>query len=178
MFRQTSGAETMTGALCSRLLGLGLGLSALGLGAVGCKDQQKCNDALQTARQAMQEQYLDMALARQWREHAGKVCGVGPELQTLDKEILDREASIAKAAADKAKAEMEAGQKAIESAKELWKAFDELEKDAKDAKALKKTHSDAKKLMAGLVLAYADQLKAFNDKQYEKRKAKLDAEAK
>lgn len=171
MFRQTRGMQTTKSALC-------LGVIALGLTAVGCKDQQKCNDALQTARQAMQDQYLDMGLARQWREHAGKVCGVGPELQTLDKEIIDREAAIAKAAADKAKAEMEAGQKAIESAKELWKGFDELEKEAKDLKALKKTYSDAKKLMAGLVVAYADQLKAFNEKQFEKRKAKLEAEAK
>jgi hypothetical protein len=147
-------------------------------GAAGCKDQQKCNDALQTARQAMQDQYLDMALARQWRDHAGKVCGVGPELQTLDKEILDREAAITKAAADKAKAEMEAGQKAMEAAKELWKGFDELDKEAKDLKTLKKTYSDSKKLMAGLVVAYADQLKAYNDKQFEKRKTRLEAEAK
>ena len=29
---------------------------------VGCKDQEKCTEALQTARQAMQDEYLDMAL--------------------------------------------------------------------------------------------------------------------
>src|SRR5690606_24645685 len=46
---------------------------------VGCKNQQKCDEALQTARQALQDDYLDFALARQWREHAGKICGAGSE---------------------------------------------------------------------------------------------------
>lgn len=181
MFKRTSSKRTTNAVAGSRLSAMAvLGTmvcSSLGM-TTACKDQQKCNDALQTSRQAMQEQYLDMALARQWRDHAGKVCGVGPELETLDKEILEREAAIAKAAEDKAKAEAEAGQKAVESAKELWKEFDELEKDAKDLKALKKTYTEAKKLMAGLVVAYADQLKGYNDQQYEKRKAKLEAAAK
>lgn len=151
---------------------LGLGLTA------GCKDQAKCNEALATARQAMQDDYLDMAAARQWRDHAGKICGAGTEIQTLDQEILAKEASIAKAAADKAAAEKAAGEKAIEDSKALWKSWDELEKDAKDLKALKKTYNQAKKLMLGLPIAYADQVKTYNETQYEKRKTKLEAAAK
>lgn len=150
---------------------LGIGLLA------GCKDQQKCKDALQTARQALQDEYLDIALARQWREHAGKVCGVGPDLDALDKDILGKEAAIAKAATDKATAEKAAGEKAIEESKSLWKSFDELEKEAKDLKALKKTYNQAKKLMLGLPVAYAEQVKAYNEKQYDKRKTKLEAAA-
>ena len=153
-------------------------VALLGLGLLGgCKDQQKCNEALQTARQAMQDEYLDMALARQWREHAGKLCGVGPELHTLDQEILAKEAAITKAAADKAAAEKAAGEKAIEDSQALWKSFDELEKEAKDLKALKKTYNQAKKLMLGLAVAYAEQVKTYNEKQYDKRKTKLEAEA-
>lgn len=153
-------------------------LTVLALGLVaGCKDQQKCNEALQTARQAMQDEYLDMALARQWREHAGKICGVGPELDALDKDILAKEAAIAKAATDKAAAEKAAGEKAIEESKALWKSYDELAPESKDPKALKKSYSQAKKLMLGLAAAYAEQVKAYNEKQYDKRKAKLEAEA-
>lgn len=140
----------------------------------GCKDQEKCTDALQTARQAMQDEYLDMALARQWREHAGKICGVGPELETLDREIMERETALAKAAEEKAKAEADAGHRAIEEAKALWRGFDELEKADKDLKALKKTYSASKKLVVGLVPAYAEQVTAYNEKQYERRKAKLE----
>src|SRR5690606_1740522 len=129
---------------------LGLGLTS------GCKDQAKCNEALATARQAMQDDYLDMTAARQWRDHAGKLCGAGTEIQTLDQEILAKEAAIAKAAADKAAAEKAAGEKAIEDSKALWKSWDDLEKDAKDLKALKKTYNQAKKLMLGLPIAYAE----------------------
>jgi hypothetical protein len=143
----------------------------------GCKNQQKCDEALKTARQALQDDYLDFALARQWREHAGKICGVGPELSTLDQEILAKEAAVAKAATDKAAAEKAAGEKAIEESKSLWKSFDELEKEAKDLKALKKTYNQAKKLMLGLPLVYAEQVKAYNEKQYDKRKTKLEKEA-
>jgi len=144
---------------------------------VGCKNQQKCDEALQTARQALQDDYLDFALARQWREHAGKICGAGSELSALDSDILAKEAAVAKAAADKAAAEKAAGEKAISESQSLWKSFDELEKDAKDLKALKKTYNEAKKLMLGLPLAYAEQVKAYNEKQYDKRKTKLEKEA-
>jgi outer membrane murein-binding lipoprotein Lpp len=151
---------------------LGLGLTA------GCKDQAKCNEALATARQAMQDDYLDMNAARQWRDHAGKICGAGSEIQTLDQEILAKEAAIVKAAADKAEAEKAAGEKAIEDSKALWKSWDDLEKDAKNLQALKKTYNQAKKLMLGLPIAYAEQVKTYNETQYDKRKTKLEAAAK
>ncbi|MEN9581880.1 MAG: hypothetical protein RJA70_4889, partial [Pseudomonadota bacterium] len=55
-------------------------LFGLTMSFVACQDQQKCNQALETARKSMQDDYLDMALARQWREHAGSTCGAGPEV--------------------------------------------------------------------------------------------------
>ncbi len=180
MLRNTSSRfhTAETSWLSRALRSTSLPVAVVGLTLLsGCKDQQKCNEALQTARQAMQDEYLDMALARQWREHAGKLCGVGPELQTLDQEILAKEAAIVKAAADKAAAEKAAGEKAIEDSKALWTSFDELEKEAKTLNALKKTYNQAKKLMLGLPVGYAEQVKLYNEKQYDKRKTKLEAEA-
>jgi hypothetical protein len=94
------------------LVALGLGVAFTG--SVGCKDQQKCDDALKTSRQAMQDEFLDMALARQWREFAGKACGTGAELSALDKDIVDREVALSKTAEDKAKADEAAGKAAVE----------------------------------------------------------------
>ncbi len=145
-----------------------------GAGLVGCKDQQKCDEALATARKSMQDEFLDMALARQWRDRAGKMCGAGPELETLDKEILDKEAAIIKAAEDKAKAEAEAGQKAIEEAGKVWSGYDDLEDKEKDKKALKKAKKEAQKLEKGLAVEYAKQIRAYNEKQFDKREEALD----
>lgn len=149
-------------------------LSALlGLTAVGCQDKEKCDDALRTARQAMQDEYLDMQLARQWRDYAGKACGAGESLAALDQEILAREAELAKQEQEKAAAAEAAGRQAIETSKQLWRDYDDLDAKQRDREQLKSTYSKAKKLVSGLTEAYAQQVQEYNEKQYEKRKQKL-----
>jgi hypothetical protein len=144
------------------------------------KDQAKCDEALATARKSMQDEFLDMALARQWRDHAGKACGAGLELQTLDKEILDKEAAIAKAAVDKANAEREAGQKAVEEVTKIWDKYDKLAKDEKDKKELekqlKKHDRNAKKAIkaAKLTPEYGKQVLEYNQDKFDKREEKLE----
>jgi hypothetical protein len=144
-------------------------LLALALSTGGCKDQEKCNEALTTARKSMQDDYLDMALARQWREHAGKLCGIGPELTALDSEILAKEEAITKAIADKAAQEAAAGKTAIEAAQGLWKEWDDLDKKEKDKSSLKKTKKATGELVKGLTVAYGTQVQEYNKKQYDKR---------
>jgi hypothetical protein len=161
-------------AFLSRTLCGGMALAALSLG--GCKDQAKCDDALKTSRQAMQDEFLDMDLARKWRDFAGTTCGTGPALEALDKEILDREAALAKAVEDKAKAEEAAGKSAIEAANKLWKKFDKREDKEKTLAELKKVKSKAKKLLIGLSPAYAEQVKKHNDSAFKKREAALKKE--
>lgn len=146
--------------------------------AAGCKNKEKCDEALTTARKAMQDEFLDMDLARQWRQHAGKICGQGPELETLDKEILDREAALAQAAADAAKKAADDGQKAIKEATKLWKSYDKLEEKEQDKKALDKVKKKAAKLVVGLTPEYAKQVEDNNKKQYKARLKKLEKDKK
>lgn len=149
-----------------------MGLAAAGL--LGCKDQAKCDEALATSRKAMQDEFLDMALARQWRDRAGEACGAGAELEALDREILAKEAAIVKAAEDKVKAEAEAGQKAMEKAGEIWGKYDALEDKKKDLDALKKHDKQAKKLTKDLTPEYAKQVNDFNKQQFQTRKKALE----
>jgi len=153
---------------------VGLLVAAAASASVGCKDQEKCDQALETARKAMKDEFLDMALARQWREHAGKECGVGTELDALDKEILEKEAALIKAVEDKAKAEAEAGQKALDKSATIWAKFDKLDDKEKDEAALKKTAKKADKLAKGLAPDYAKQVKKYNKEQNKKRLKKLE----
>ncbi|HEX2731856.1 MAG TPA: hypothetical protein VHM70_09630 [Polyangiaceae bacterium] len=141
---------------------------------VGCKDKQKCTDALATARKATQDDFLDMALARQWRDYAGKICGAGPDLDALDKDIVAKEAAITKAAEDKAKADADAGTKAMDAAKKAWKAYDKLEDKEKTAEALTQTSKRANKVVIGLTPDYANQVIEYNKKQKEQRKKALE----
>jgi hypothetical protein len=73
------------------------------LSAIGCsnKDAAKCANGLATARQALTAK--DLGLASQWREYAYKQCEDVAQLAQLDKEIVDRQAALAKEASDKAK---------------------------------------------------------------------------
>ncbi len=170
----------------NRCVSLGLVAVLLGSGSsLGCellegKDQARCDEALATARKSMQDDFLDMSLARQWRDHAGKACGVGPELQTLDKEILDKEAALAKAVVDKANAEREAGQKAIDEITKVWDAYDKLAKDEKDKdelkKQLKKHDKKAKQAIKDgkLTPDYGKQALEYAKDKYDTRKKKLD----
>jgi hypothetical protein len=71
------------------------------LGSASCqkKDPEACNQAQQVTRQALNIE--DFASARTWREYAYKQCDDTTVLAGLDKEIVDREATVlAKKAAD------------------------------------------------------------------------------
>jgi hypothetical protein len=87
---------------------------ALGLGACaalfGCqkKDPEKCTEAQQVVRKSLDAR--DFALARQWREYAYKQCDDTTSLAGLDKEIVDREASVQAEAAAAAKRKQETDQ--------------------------------------------------------------------
>lgn len=166
------GSNDMRTGNCS-LRTIGVLVALLGAASFGCQDKEKCDDALRTARQAMQDEYLDMQLARQWRDYAGKACGAGDSLAALDQEILAREAEIAKKEQEVAAAAEEAGRQAIETSKQLWRDFDALDAKQRNQEQLKSTYSKAKKLGSGLTEAYAKQVQDYNEKQYEKRQQKL-----
>jgi hypothetical protein len=157
--------------------GLALLLLALST-APGCKDKAKCDEALNTAKKAMQDEFLDMDLARQWRDHAGKICGQGPELEALDKEIIDREAALAKAVADAAQQAADDGKAALEKATKLWKKFDKLDEEKQDKKALNQAKKKANQLVVGLTPEYGKQVDEFNEKQYKSRAKKLQKDEK
>lgn len=72
----------------------------------GCngKDEEKCQQAMQTTRQALAAEQFD--LARQWRTYTYKQCEDADSLKTIDQEIVSREAEVAKR-----KAEQEAKKK-------------------------------------------------------------------
>ncbi len=147
-------------------------LVAVGLAttSVACKDQAQCDEALQTARKALQDDYLDFESARKWREHAGKICGAGPEIEALDKEIVSKEEAVAKAAKERAEKEAENGKKAMEVAGELWAKFGKLDDDKKTKKKLNSTRDKIKKMTKGLTEEYAKQVNKFNNAQYKKHK--------
>lgn len=62
------------------------------LGGCQKKDPEKCTEATQVIRKSLDAR--DFNLARQWREYAYKQCDDATALASLDKEIVDREASI------------------------------------------------------------------------------------
>jgi hypothetical protein len=78
-----------------------VGLSLLALVSCSTKDPTKCANGLTTTRQALAAK--DLSLAGQWREYAYKHCEDAAQLTQLDKEIVDRQAALAKEKADKAK---------------------------------------------------------------------------
>jgi hypothetical protein len=171
--REKSMQRASRGWVFGSYLSLGV---ALGV-TLGCQDKEKCNEALATSRKSMTDEFLDMALARQWRDHAGKLCGQGDELAALDKEIIEREAALAKAAEEKAEKEAEAGKAVLAQVKKLFQKWDKLEKDdEKNKKSLTKTKKKADKLVVGLAPAYAKQVSDYVKKSYAKRDKALKAD--
>lgn len=93
------------GIMSERIGNVLLGLALIT--SIGCstKDPAKCTSGLATARQALTVK--DIALATQWREYAYKQCEDQGQLGQLDKEIVERQASIAKEQSDKLKVQAE-----------------------------------------------------------------------
>ena len=97
-------------------------------GTTGCVDKEKCEEAIRVTRDALSKEQPD--IARQWRERAWKICSDAAMTATLDKEIVDKEAELAKRAADAIKAVGESAQQRLNTATGVWKAYDKLsEKD-------------------------------------------------
>ena len=143
----------------------------LGLGAVGCKDTKKCDDAIATTRKAVE--LADFASARNWREHTWKVCGDRSTIDTLDKEILAAEEKVAmemKAAEEQAQ---KLAQMKIDEAQKLWLKYDAFEDKDKTRDNLDKLLKRAQALGETLKPEHKSQLEAYNVKQHQRRVAEL-----
>lgn len=155
------------------------------LGASGCKDKAKCDEAEQTTKQALGVD--DTALARQWRERTWKMCGDKGKVDALGKEILAKEEEIANravAAAQKARQEAEAK---VDELKRLWVGVDKLdmfkatgkkfEKDKLEAE-IKNAYAEGKRMLKGIDEVYGKELLKFHTKLYKRRLAALEEQAK
>jgi hypothetical protein len=70
---------------------LTLGCSELGL-AFGGKDQEKCKQAMDVTRQAMNSE--DFTAAQNWRGYAWKQCDDRPSLEALDRELTEKRTQV------------------------------------------------------------------------------------
>jgi hypothetical protein len=146
-----------------------LGLALL-LGT-GCEDNKQCDESVATLKKSIEVK--DFAAARNWRDYAWKACSERAVFATLDKSILDGEAAEVQRVADTAKQVAAEGQKRIDAAQRLWRNFDAQDKAARTAQALAGVLEQAKRLEAGLSPEYAQQISAYNQAQYEKRRVAL-----
>jgi hypothetical protein len=137
----------------------------------GCKDQAKCDEAVATTRKAITVE--DMALARQWRDYTWKACGDKALIDTIDGEIVGKVAEMNKRLEDAALKAKELAEGRLKKAQALWKKFDKLDEKKQTTSSLKKTNSQAKRLLSGLEPDYQKQVKDYNAKQYKTRLAKL-----
>src|SRR5690349_3296712 len=136
--------------------------------AVGCVDKEKCEQAVSVTRDALAKEQTD--LARQWRDRAWKMCNDPSGTQALDKEIVDKEAEIAKRTEDAAKQAGLAAQQRMNTAAAVWKGFDALEEKDRTVERLEPYREKAARMSAGLAPEYAQQLDAYNAREYAKRK--------
>jgi hypothetical protein len=148
------------------LLGVVFAFS-VALGAPGCVDKAKCDEAIQVTRDALAKEQPE--LARQWRERAWKMCNDTTLTAPLDKEIVDKEAEIAKRTADNAKQIADASQARLNQATSVWKAYDGLEAKDRTTTVLDEYKSRASKMTQGLPTEYAKQIDDYNAAQYARR---------
>jgi hypothetical protein len=98
--------------------------------------------------------------------------------QALDKEIVAKEAEIAKRAEDAAKAAGLAAQQRMNTATAVWKGFDALEEKERTVDRLEPYREKASRMSGGLAPEYAQQVDMYNAREYAKRKALAEAAAK
>lgn len=155
-----------------------------GFGLAGCKDKKKCDEALNTTREALKVE--DTALARQWRDRTWKMCGDATQLGVLDGEILAKEEEIAKKVVDAAKAAREAAEAKVGEIERLWRGIDKLDAFQKEGKKferdkveaeIKSAFAEGKRMLKGLDEVYAKQIGQFHSKQYKKRLKMLEEKA-
>jgi hypothetical protein len=148
-------------------LGALLIASSAALPATGCVDKEKCDEAIRVTRDALSKDQPD--LARQWRERAWKLCNDATLTAPLDKEIVDKEAELAKRAADAQKQLGEAAQQRLNQATSVWKAYDALDAKDRTAAMLDEYKSRAGRMTQGLPPEYAKQVEDYNAAQYARR---------
>lgn len=150
-------------------------LAVVLLGAGGCElfgqDPARCDQSVATVRQAIG--FKDFAAARTWREYTWKVCDERGVIATLDKELLDAETAAAKEAADAKAKSTKLAQERINAAQKLWRTFDAGAADARNPQTLDATRKSAARLESGLTPTFAQQLRKYNDGEYQKRVAAL-----
>jgi len=147
-------------------LGIVFALS-FALGAPGCVDKAKCDEAIQVTRDALAKEQPD--IARQWRDRAWKMCNDATLTSPLDKEIVDKEAEIAKRAADNAKQIADASQARLNQATAVWKAYDGLEAKDRTTATLDEYKARAARMTQGLPAEYAKQVDDYNAAQFARR---------
>jgi hypothetical protein len=148
-------------------LGVVFALSVIVGGAPGCVDKQKCDEAIQVTRDALAKDQPE--LARQWRDRAWKMCNDATLTSPLDKEIVDKEAEIAKRTADNTKQIADASQQRLNQATAVWKAYDGLEAKDRTTAMLDEYKSRAARMTQGLPAEYAKQIDDYNAAQYARR---------
>jgi hypothetical protein len=148
------------------LLGVFFALSAL-FSAPACVDKAKCDEAIQVTRDALAKEQPE--IARQWRDRAWKICNDTTLTSPLDKEIVDKEAVLAKRAADSAKQIADASQERLNQATAAWKAYDGLDAKDRTSAKLDEYKVRAARMTQGLPPEYAKQIDDYNAAQYARR---------
>jgi hypothetical protein len=148
----------------------------LGLATGGCVDKEKCDEAIRVTRDALSKD--QPSIARQWRERAWKICNDPTMTAGIDKEIVDKEAEIAKKATDATKAVADAAQARMNTATTVWRGFDKLSDKDKTPVTLDAYHDKAERMSQGLPPEYVAQITTYNAGEYTKRKALLKPVAK
>ena len=146
-------------------IALGVWLGCLATPA--CKDQEKCDSAVATTRQALSVENPESA--SQWREHTWQVCEDAALVATLDQEIQAKEEEIRKKLEEVAAATQTAAQARVERAHEIWANYDELDDKKKTKAKVARYARRARKTLRGLSTAPATQLKEYIDAAEEKR---------
>lgn len=156
------------GFIRTRLLPLSVALG-LATGTGGCVDKEKCEEAIRVTRDALSKEQPD--IARQWRERAWKICNDAAMTAALDKEIVAKEAELAKRTADAVKAVGESAQQRMHTATAVWKSFDKLDEKDRTLERLDAHHEKADRMSQGLPPEYVTQITAYNSAEFEKRRA-------
>ncbi len=153
-------------------------VQVIGLGGAllsGCQlfgqDPARCDQSVATVRQAIG--FKDFASARTWREYTWKVCDERGIVATLDKELLDAETAAAAEVQAAKQSSVKLAKERINAAQKIWRGFDAETAANKNEPALDATRKSATRLESGLTPTFAQQLRNYNEGEYQKRLAAL-----
>jgi hypothetical protein len=144
------------------------GALLLCLALVSCVDKEKCEEAVRVTRDSLAKE--QPAIARQWRERAWKICNDATTTATLDKEIVDKEAEIAKKGADLQKQIADSAQQRMRTAGTVWRGYDDLDEKQHTVAHLDLYREKAAHMSQGLPAEYAKQIDDYNQREYDRRR--------